>query len=152
MTFETTDRVQTETEGDNYVYELYRFKWTSDKLKKEKVDAYAFGDTEYLNNKSGYPAQVPASIEYSLEFDREILKYGITTNPQRRYASQRLPNFGGRVIKNHIHMNVINSNITRGEAYYLEGLYAMQYAKKYGSFPTAMPDRTEADIKWSEEG
>jgi hypothetical protein len=48
-------------------------------------------------------------------------------------------------------MNVLNSNITRGEAYYLEGLYAMQYAKKYGAFPTGMTDRTEEDINWGEE-
>ena len=147
MTFETTDSVQTETKGGNYVYELYRVKWSSANTKEDVYISEVYGNQHTLT----YPSQVPENIEFGLEFDREILKYGITDNPKLRYRIQKMPGYGGSVVRNHIQMNVLNSNITRGEAYYLEGLYAMQYAKKYGAFPTGMTDRTEEDINWGEE-
>jgi len=146
MTFETTDSVQTETKGGNYVYELYRVKWSSDNTEE---DAYISELKAHNAAQPYYPSQVPENIEFGLEFDREILKYGITHNPQGRYAAQHIPGTKGSVVRNHIQMNVLNSHISRGEAYYLEGLYAMQYAKKYGAFPTGMTDRTEEDIEWS---
>jgi len=85
-------------------------------------------------------------VQYDMTFDRTILKYGVTNSPSDRYNSANVKSMG-------IRMNVLNSDISRGEAYYLESLYAMKYAKKYGNFPIDMTDRygweREAiDIEW----
>ncbi len=106
MKFETTDTKKSMTEGGNYVYELYTMKGTDEE-----------------------------NIQFDMEFDRTILKYGVTCNPHQRYGA-------GHMNKGyHIRMNVLNSDISRGEAFYLESYYAMEYAKKYGSFPEDMTDR-----------
>ena len=52
MKFETTDTNESITEGDNYVYELYTMKGTDEE-----------------------------NIQFDMEFDRTILKYGVTNNP-----------------------------------------------------------------------
>ena len=106
MKFETTDTQKSITEGSNYVYELYTMKGTDEE-----------------------------NIQFDMEFDRTILKYGVTNNPHRRYGA------GNMKEGYHIRMNVLNSDISRGEAFYLESHYAMKYAKKYGSFPEDMTDR-----------
>ena len=121
MNFETTDKEKNMTKGEQYVYELYAMSGGSNK-----------------------------NVQYDMEFDRTILKYGVTNNPHNRYGA-------GNMKKDYnIRMNVLNSDICRGEAFYLESFYAMEYAKKYGKFPIDMDDRygwqSEAiDIEWSEE-
>ena len=128
--FEITDREKNSTKGSNYVYELYTMSG-ADKKK----------------------------IQYDMTFDRTILKYGVTNHPNNRYAkckgylSVELKNSGSAKKKFEIRMNVLNSDISRGEAFYLESFYAMKYAKKYGSFPVHMFDRhgwdsEPIDIEW----
>ena len=73
----------------------------------------------------------------------KILKYGITKNPQQRYGSGHMKE------GSNMRMNVLHEGVSRGEAYYLESLYAMQYAEKYGSFPKGMTDRCSYD--WGTE-
>lgn len=112
--FEQTDKVsKLKTKGRTYVYELYRMK--------------------ALDNDN---------VAYDVDFDRKILKYGITTNPEQRYGSGHMKSGYG------MRMNVLHNDVSRGEAYYLESLYAMQYAEKYGSFPEHMSDRN--NDRWGE--
>jgi len=112
--FEQTDKVsKLKTEGCCHVYEMYLMK--------------------SLDNNN---------VAYDVDFDRKILKYGITIDPEQRYGSGHMKE------GNHVRMNVLHSGISRGEAYYLESLYAMQYAEKYGSFPRNMSDRN--DDKWGD--
>ena len=114
MKFEQTDKVsKLKTKGNNYVYEMYIM--------------------EALDNKN---------VAYDVNFDRKILKYGITNNPEQRYGSGHMKE------GYNLRMNVLHKGISRGEAYYLESLYAMQYAEKYGSFPEHMDDRLSGDIEW----
>jgi len=84
------------------------------------------------------------NIQYDMKYNRTILKYGVTNNPPQRYGA------GNMYSGYHIRMNVLNSDISRGEAFYLESHYAMEYAKKYGSFPDDMTDRREGEIDWRE--
>ena len=87
------------------------------------------------------------NVQYDTTYDRTILKYGVTNDPCQRYGA-------GYMKKGYnIRMNVLNSDISRGEAFYLESFYAMEYAKKYGSFPNDMDDRygfqhEEIEIEW----
>ena len=98
MKFETTEKSKSMTEGGNYVYELYTMKGTDEE-----------------------------NIQFDMEFDRTILKYGVTCNPHQRSGA-------GHMNKGyHIRMNVLNSDISRGQAFYLESYYAMEYAKKYAN-------------------
>mgnify|MGYP003651164030 FL=1 len=75
------------------------------------------------------------NVAYDVNFDRKILKYGITKDPEQRYGSGHMKSGYG------MRMNVLHKDISRGEAFYLESLYAMKYAEKYGSFPEEMTDR-----------
>jgi len=82
------------------------------------------------------------NVQYDMKYNRTILKYGVTGNPHQRYGAGNM--YSGYRIR----MNVLNRDISRGEAFYLESHYAMEYAKKYGSFPEAMADRIEGEIDW----
>ena len=117
MNFEQTDKVsKLKTKGNSYVYEMYIM--------------------EALDNNN---------VAYDVNFDRKILKYGITNDPQQRYGSGHMKE------GYYMRMNVLHKGISRGEAYYLESLYAMQYAKKYGSFPEDMADRQSGEIEWRDK-
>ena len=115
MNFEQTDKVsELKTEGHCYVYEMYIM--------------------EALDNNN---------VAYDVNFDRKILKYGITKNPEQRYGSGHMKSgYNNR-------MNVLHSGISRGEAFYLESLYAMKYAEKNGAFPEDMTDRNS--YEWGSE-
>tara|TARA_R100000458_G_scaffold38075_2_gene35568 strand:+ start:2825 stop:3175 length:351 start_codon:yes stop_codon:yes gene_type:complete len=113
MNFQTTEVSKNITDGTNYVYELYTMKGSDDE-----------------------------NIQYGMEFERTILKYGVTCNPKQRYGA-------GHMNRGYpIRMNVLNSEISRGEAFYLESHYAMEYAKKYGVFPEDMTDRAFGEVSF----
>ena len=116
MNFEITKPSKSISTGRHHTYELYTMEGT---------------DKE--------------NIQHDMKFDRTILKYGVTCNPQQRYGAGHMKS------GYHIRMNVLNSDISRGEAFYLESHYAMEYAKKYGYFPEDMTDRTEGKIDWREK-